>query len=74
MNASEQKIIYSENPIADAHSAAMAVAFNSGSTVTVTEDPLLPVVRLFNWKEECIAAFMHTPYQPFQEGLCPTSH
>lgn len=51
------KIISTENPESEAHKAAMAVAFNTGSTITVKQNGTLPIWYLLNWENKILAKF-----------------
>lgn len=66
----EPKMIYSPDPTAAAHTAAMAIAFNTGSRVEVKPDPLIGLIRLLDWKETVLAIFMHEPAALPDEGGC----
>lgn len=51
------KRIFCADPQSEAHQAAMAVAFNTGSSTTVKPDPFLPIYHLMDWQGSCLASF-----------------
>ena len=53
----EPKQITCADPQNAAHQAAMAIAFNTGSSTTVKPDPFLPVYHVLNWEGQTLASF-----------------
>ena len=52
------KTIRVVSPLSEAHTAAMAVAFNTGQTITVEEHKTLPIVYLMDWQGTKLAEFV----------------
>lgn len=69
MPAAKTKIIFCADPQNEAHHSAMAVAFNTGSAITVKPDPFLPVYHLTDWQDNVLASFHRDDTQP-----APTLH
>lgn len=53
----EPKHIACADPQNEAHQAAMAIAFNTGSSTTVKPDPFLPAYHVLNWEGRTLASF-----------------